>query len=485
MARTYDGDEQRPRRSWKRRILIGFNCVLAVLLVAGVAAAGYVKWRFNEISKVNLQSVLGGGNSGSSQPMTVLLVGSDTRALDQSGDQKSFGNSAEVGGQRSDTIMLLHVDPKTEHAAILSLPRDLWVPIAGTNGKNRINSAFDNGPQNLIKTIQSDFGIPINHYAEVDFDSFRSIVNSIGGVEIPFAAPARDWGYDESTGTTHNLSGLNITQTGCVNLNGNQALSYVRSRHYQLKLNGRWVSDPLSDLGRIQRQQDFIRRVMRKSVDKGSSNPLTLNSLISDGVKNLTIDSGFSLSTITSLAHRFQSLDPNKVEMMTLPNTSATIGGADVLLPKQPDAQETINRFLNGDQSTSPASEIPPASISIRVLNGSGVSGQAAETSGGLGNVGFVVLDTGDGARLGTTTIQYASGEKDKADVIARYLSGPVREVQDSALKGVDAIVTTGTSFQGVNSTGTTTSTSTTSTVPQTTTSTTQSPFVPPANESC
>lgn len=498
MARFFhrDRDEIAPKspRSWKRKALITLNCLLATLLVAGIAAIGYVKWRFGQVTKIDLGGVL--SQSGSNEPMTVLLVGSDTRAgLSQAGDTKSFGNASQVGGQRSDTIMLLHVDPKSQHAAILSLPRDLWVPIAGTSGKNRINSAFDNGPEPLIKTIQQDFNIPIDHYAEVDFDSFRQIVNSIGGVQVPFAAPARDWGFDENTGTTHNLSGLDIPQSllnssnppGCVNLTGNQALSYVRSRHYQLYENGRWVSDPLSDLGRIQRQQDFIRRVMRKAVSKGTSNPLTLNALVSAGVKNLTIDKGFSLSTISSLARRFQSLDPSKVEMMTLPNVSANVGGASVLLPKQPDAQQTIDRFLGGDQATSPAANIPPSSISVRVLNGSGVAGQASDTRGALGQAGFIILGTGDSSHVYTTTIDYAPGQKAKADVLARYVNGKVNEQEVSTLTGVDTELITGSTFQGVNASGvpTTTTTAPPSAAPKATTSTTASPFVPSPAANC
>src|SRR4029077_14112799 len=125
-------------------------------------------------------------------------------------------------GQRSDTIMILHTDTSSGRTLLVSVPRDLWVPIAG-HGSSQINSAFTIGPQTLVDTIQADLNVPIHHYVEVNFDTFRKMVDAIGSVPVLFPAPARD-----------HFSDLNVPTAGCVHLNGAQALSFVRSRDLQV-----------------------------------------------------------------------------------------------------------------------------------------------------------------------------------------------------------------------------------------------------------
>ena len=170
---------------------------------------------------------------------------------------------------RSDTMMVLRVDPKTDEAILLSLPRDCGCrsPAAANQ---RINTAIQiGGPAKLIDTIEADFGIPINHYVQVDFAGFQELVDALGGVQVYFATPVRD-----------RSSGLDIPEPGCITLDATQALGYVRSRHYQYYEDGRWRSDATSDLGRISRQQDFIMRALRRAVEKGVRNPVTLDSLV-------------------------------------------------------------------------------------------------------------------------------------------------------------------------------------------------------------
>src|SRR5437763_3943183 len=270
-----DHPHVRPRRRWPRRLLITLNVFVALCLLGTAGAYGYFEWKFGNLHKIKCSFCRGPGENPG-KVMNVLLVGSDTRSTLKG--QKQFGSEADVSGARSDTIMILHADPKQAKAAILSLPRDLLVT-QPDGSQNRINAAFDKGPDNLIKTITATFGIPIDHYVEVDFNGFRGIVQAVGGVNIYFPAPARDA-----------FSNLNIGKAGCVALNGDGALSYVRSRHYQYFEGGRWHDEGDGDLGRIQRQQDFIRRVLRKV--KGVRDPFTVNSLIDTGIKNVTIDNG-------------------------------------------------------------------------------------------------------------------------------------------------------------------------------------------------
>jgi LCP family protein required for cell wall assembly len=377
----------------------------------------------------------------------VLLVGSDTRAgIDQAGND-NFGGTKEVKGQRSDTIILLRVDPKKNQASMLSVPRDLYVPISGTQRSDRINTAFEAGIDKLIATVSANLGIPIDHAVQVDFNGFRGIVSAVGGVQIYSAARARD-----------KVTGLNISNPGCIELDGNQALAFVRSRHYEYFENGRWRTDPTGDIGRIQRQQDFVRRVLKKANQKARGlDALAINRLVGTGIKNVKIDDSFSIGEIGDLAQRFRSLDPNAVQMLTIPTVPANVGGAAVLRMKQPDTKEVIDAFLARTPPAAPTTgtavpNIPPSSIRIRVLNGSGAEGQAREVGQALGDIGFNVAGLGQAGsfRNTDTVITYGTGQRDKALVVQSKIQGGTVLKEDATLRSIDVVVTTGGNFGGV-----------------------------------
>lgn len=450
-----DGQPRQPvrkERRWPRRLLIAANILVAICVVTTAAGYGYVRWKFGQIDTIaDLGDVLRGGGSGEpppGEPMNVLVVGSDTReGISQAGSD-NFGGTKEVQGQRSDTIILLRVDPKREQAAMLSIPRDLYVPIAGTQRSDRINTAFEEGADRLIATVNQTFGIPIDHYVQVDFNGFRGIVSAVNGVQIYSPARARD-----------KVTGLDIPNPGCVTLDGNQALAFVRSRHYEYYENGKWRTDPTGDLGRIQRQQDFVRRVLKKANEKARGlNVLAINRLVETGIKNVQIDEGFGPGEIASLARRFKSLDPNAVQMLTIPTVPANIGGAAVLRMKQPEAQGVVDTFL---ARTAPAAtpgaaadvpDIPPGNIRVRVLNGSGAEGQAREVGGDLGELGFNVAGLGqaNSFRFTETVVTYGPGQLDKAKVVASKIQGPTKLEEDATLRSIDVVVTTGGLFGGI-----------------------------------
>ncbi len=151
-------------------------------------------------------------------------------------------------GERSDTIMIIRLDPATKRSAVLSFPRDLWVKIPG-HGTQRINGAFSrDNPQLLIDTIKNEFDVNIDHYIQIDFCAFQRLVKGIGGVSVPLPYPVRD-----------SSTGLEVLQPGCHTFDGDEALKYVRSRHFEyMDEKGKWHEDPSSDLGRIARQQGAV-----------------------------------------------------------------------------------------------------------------------------------------------------------------------------------------------------------------------------------
>ena len=331
--------ERRQHHRWRRRTLY----VLAfVLLLAAVGAGGlylYATYRFDQIKKVHAKHLLP-ASAIDQKPFNLLLVGSDSRAFVSNSTQaNAFGTESTAGGQRSDVTMVARFDPAAKTVTVLSIPRDLWVHIpgdvSGISGMNRINAAFNSGPDLLVQTIEQDFGIPINHYMAVNFPGFSGMVNALGGVTMDFPTEVRD-----------QYTGLHVTTTGCQVVNGTTALELVRSRHLSyLSSNGYWEGDGLSDFSRIQRQDSFFRAVLAK-VNQTSLNPFTINAFIGAAVTNLTIDDTFSRSDLVHLAEDFRGLSSSHLVTETLPTTSfTTAGGAAVLRTAQPYAQQMIDAF--------------------------------------------------------------------------------------------------------------------------------------------
>ena len=196
-------------RAFVSRLVVAL--VVATLFMGGaVFAVNYVIDRkLDNVARVEVSLA-----TSPPEGANYLLIGSDTRAfVSSAGEEEAFGDESDTGGQRSDTMMVLHVEPSALRTFVVSFPRDLWVDIPGV-GKSKINAAFNDGPDKTIETLRSNFGVEINHYLEVDFKSFRGIVNSIGSVPVYFPYPARD----EKTG-------LYTPFAGCVRLDGNAALS--------------------------------------------------------------------------------------------------------------------------------------------------------------------------------------------------------------------------------------------------------------------
>ena len=218
--------------------------------------------------------------------------------------------------------MVLRVEPKTQQAALLSLPRDLWVDIAG-GGQGRINTALAlGGPERLIQTINQDFGIPINHYAMVDFQGFEALVKAIGGVPIYFNYPSRD-----------QATGLFQYEPGCQVLTGEQALAFARSRHFEISRNNMrtWQEDPTSDFGRVTRQQQFIRAALKKAVAQGVRNPFVLKDFLEIAQKNVTLDTEFTIQDLVDLGSQFRTFDPDSLVSFTPVATGTFKGAASVL----------------------------------------------------------------------------------------------------------------------------------------------------------
>lgn len=388
-------------------------------------------------------------------PANFLIIGSDTRAfVDTAEDAESFGDAATQSGQRSDTIMIAHVDPDTATGLLVSFPRDLWVDIPGV-GESKINAAFNAGPSKVIETIQTNFDIPIHHYLEVDFAGFKGVVDAIGSVPIFFPTPARDA-----------KTGLDVKLGGCAHLSGDQALAYVRSRYYEWYdvEQAQWRSDPTSDFGRIRRQQYFMRSIAKAAIDKGGRNPLKAYRLLDEVVRHLVKDPALGLSDLQALTNTFSNVDPAVVEMTTVPTVRAFHGGADAQDLVQDEAEVIFERLRSFGPPEEALDEEPPpglepSDVRVRVENGSGVPGVARDTLDAFVSEGFAGVDPpADADRLdyGVTEIRYAPGAEGEARLVKAYLAGAGKLVAlETAPEGADVTVVVGQDFDGVWAPGT------------------------------
>ncbi len=321
-----------------------------VVLVAALGY-GYFRYEWSKVSSSPCDTCVAAANG---QPYNVLLIGSDSRAGETAAQALQFGSATTAGGQRSDTIKIVHVDPEAGTASSLSIPRDTYVTLSGMSAdsqlsrSNKINAAFANGPDALIQTIQNTFGIPISHYIVISFFGLQDAVNALGGISMDLPYPVRDHNLD----TGVNESGLAIDQTGCQVLDGQQALALSRSRYFEYYAGGRWIQDPSSDLGRIQRQNLIISA----AIDKAKSsvyNPIRVNALLTSVVHDFSKDDGLTPGDLYGLAERYHAFSGSQLQAYTLPTAGATSSVAGSVEVVQPDeAAAMISQFLGGSVGT-------------------------------------------------------------------------------------------------------------------------------------
>jgi LCP family protein required for cell wall assembly len=379
--RRRGGGHRRPRWSRRKKVLTSLSAVIVLLLVVIGGGYAYLRYDFGQVTKISCSACVAPANDAIT-PFNVLIVGSDSRVGNTGQAARSFGTASEVGGQRSDTIKILHVDPKTKTAQLLSIPRDTWVEMSGLpassglSGPNKINTAFNNGPVPLVSTIENTFGIPISHFVVVDFGGLINAVQSVGGISMRFNYPVRD------NDNGNNNSGLDITTTGCITLSGSQTLALARSRYFEYDdpTAGGWTFDPTSDIGRIQRQDEIIEALITKV--ESTYNPLTLKSFLDAVVHDIAIDQNLGLGELYNLASSYHAFSPSRLKTYTLPTTSAqTGGGADIQVVEEPQAQQMLTAFMGTPPNAITTPPLDEYSDPISVPAGSGA--QSTTTSSG------------------------------------------------------------------------------------------------------
>jgi LCP family protein required for cell wall assembly len=452
----------RHARAGRHRKLWWTVGVVGLVVVLCVAAAGAYLWHLNdEVHRV----VVGGLTPAASQGKdagteNILMVGSTSRCA-LTHQTPAYGLCTEgVTGVNSDVVMILHLNPVGPTVSILSIPRDLFVPNARNDGANKIDAALYNGPTQLVSAIEEDFGIPIQHYVELNFDSFANVVTALGGITMEFPEPV----FDAE-------SGLNVMVPGCHHLNGKEALEVVRARHLQYKsptvtysTPHTWPQESESDLARIRRDHEFLRVLATAVSKKGLSNPFTDQSLVSSVAPQLTVDSGLSATDMASLLITFHSVSVGKAPQLTLPVMVDNFGSynyeggtyGDIEFPPEPQDQGVVDQFLGitADTNTLTGGRLPsPSGVTVTVDNGTGAADQATATAAALGHLGFqasagnTVAPVGHEAETVVSYGQKSPTNEAAAQLVARSLSGSVIMAYVPSLGGSEVTVTTGSDF--------------------------------------
>ncbi len=289
-----------------------------------LAWAGLTAW--NKVARVD--AIPTESQPAAGKGTNVLLVGSDNRAGQTSSQAKRLGTGGSMGGARTDSIMLLHI-PDSGEPTLVSIPRDTYVQIPGHRA-NKINAAFSFGPKVLVQTVENITGLRVEHYMEIGFGGFASIVDSVGGVQMCLPKPMND-----------RLAHINLP-AGCQNLDGPKALGYVRSRHV----------DATGDLARVKRQREFLSALTKKVASPSNLLvPWKLKSVGTSGAAGLAVEEGMHSWTALRILWTLKKIGSggNSVQVpISNPNFSSPAGSA-VLWDKA--RARALFDALNNDRS--------------------------------------------------------------------------------------------------------------------------------------
>lgn len=443
---------KRPRR-WLRITLIVTAVVVAVVGIGAATSYAWLGWLMSRTHRspevAAAQSVLSRttlplaavGNSEELVPespgaMDIILFGSDNR--DEGEGPEEYG--------RSDTVMLVHIDSRANFVSVLSLPRDLRVEIPG-HGAQKLNAAYAyGGPALAIETVQNLTGVDLDHYVNIDFDAFRRVTTSLGGVWVDVD---RRYYHQTQAWDVEYHENLDI-QAGYQRLMGEDALDFVRYR-----------IDSNYDYGRMQRQQLFLLEAKRQFVSFATALKVPqLASLVADNMSTT-----LTASDVVNLAIWGLRLDGRRVKQISLEGDSQQIDGLWYVLISESELEAAVRDYRTvpidsgagtattrtanpavsdaGDSVVSPLSKEQASleGVKVEVLNGNGRTGHAATAAGMLRGVGADVLMVGDATEMqDETSVSYPSGRQGEAEAVVRAL-GTGGVILDAGLNHIKVIL--------------------------------------------
>ncbi|MFE7413762.1 LCP family protein [Streptomyces laurentii] len=395
--------------------------------------------------------------------LNVLLVGTDERARITPEEKREF----RLGGEPchcTDTVMLVHLSEDRDRASVVSLPRDSYAEMPEhtdlTTGKAhhahpvKLNAAYaEGGPGLTVRTVESMTGVKIDHYLEVDFTSFMRTVDAVGGVQICTTTPMKD-----------TYTGLDLT-AGPHDLDGGQALRYVRSRHV----------DGASDLGRMERQQKFLAALVDRVTSGGVLlNPVRFREVATTMLSSVRADQGFGTEQLLTLGKAMRGFTPASSEFASVPlgDTAFQVKGIGSTVKWDAAKAQKLFQSLRDDRPLSPAApakphaphaphakdvedvedvEVEPSTVRVQVYNGTHTAGLGARADAALRGAGFDTTrnpQTRQSANPAETVIAYDPNWDRSARALAAALPGAaLKAVPD---QGATLQVTVGADYRGV-----------------------------------
>ncbi|MFE7778085.1 LCP family protein [Streptomyces sp. NPDC057445] len=390
----------------------------------------------------------------------ILLVGTDGRDRITRADRSKY----RLGGapcRCTDTIMLVHISEDRERASVVSLPRDSYALIPAhtdiTSGERhgphplKLNAAYaEGGPALTVRTVERLTKVKVDHYLEVDFTSFMKTVDAVGGVRICTARPMKDA-----------YTGLNLP-AGTHELNGGQALQFVRSRHI----------DGAADLGRMQRQQRFMAALIQRATSSGVLlNPVKFRQVGSAVLNSVRADRSFGTDQLLALGAAMRGFTPASSEFTSVPvrDPSHPVNGIGSTVKWDPVKSGRLFQALREDRPLSPPRpvgkaggtsaapvakavvDVPPRQIRVQVYNGTGIEGLGARVDAELRATGFVTNRTprnGGHRDVRRTLVTYDPRWDRSAHSLAAALPGS--ELRPVKGQGPTLRVTAGSDFTKV-----------------------------------
>jgi LCP family protein required for cell wall assembly len=386
-----------------RAAYVGCICFTALVVLVSLGTYAVYRQLYGNIKVVSVDGLTHRSVYG---VQNILLLGSQTRK----GQGKGFGNNPSLNTSNSDNILLVHLDARHTHAVILSIPRDTIVYEPGCPARPGIGdgiwgpyqSAIIDGAMNIggpscaVSTVSDLTGVKLDHFVMFDFNSFRAMVDAIGGVKV--CVPPG--GYHDPFSRLHLSGGTHL-------LTYNQALAYVRTRH-GVSAQG----DTGGDLPRIMLQQAFMSSVIQKVNSQGIlSNSVQLLKIADTATKALTVDQGLdSVTKLLGLARTLAHLHAKHVTLITMPTVpDPDPAESGRLLPEEPQDDVIFQMITDGQQWHNQLPTRPVGQVKVRVLNGAGIPGLAGQAAARLRKLGFDVIGVGDTtAPASATTVTYS-----------------------------------------------------------------------------
>nr|WP_189546946.1 LCP family protein [Streptomyces gelaticus] len=381
----------------------------------------------------------------------LLLVGTDGRDRITAQEKQKY----RLGGTPchcTDTVMLVHLSADKERASIVSLPRDSYAEVPEHTDRNtgeqhsahpvKLNAAYAEGGPNLtVRTVEHMTGVKVDHYLEVDFTSFMKTVDTLGRVKICTTRPLKD-----------SYTGLDLP-AGPHELNGGQALQYVRSRHI----------DGAADLGRMQRQQKFLASLIEQATSSGVLlNPVKFRDVASTMLSSVRADKGFGTEQMLELGQAMRGFSPASSEFTSVPmeNVSYPVKGIGSTVKWDEAKSQKLFRALREDKPLAPARPkqpkavevaVAPGQIRVQVYNGTPRDGLGRTVDDALRTTGFDTTRAplnGELRDLKRTLVTYDPRWDRSAKSLAAALPGA--ELRAVRGQGATMRVTAGTDFEKV-----------------------------------